>query len=53
MEKNGIELYENKGWDHEVSPYGLQNGYLDYYFKCYMLLEEVYMANDWIYENLK
>ena len=30
MEKNRIKLYENKVWGFEVSPYGLENGYLDY-----------------------
>ena len=30
MEKNTIELYDNKVWGIKVSTYGLENGYLDY-----------------------
>lgn len=30
MEKNTIKLYGDKVWGITVSPYGLENGYLDY-----------------------
>lgn len=31
MEKNKIKLHGNKVWGIEVSKYGRENGYLDYY----------------------
>lgn len=49
MRNNTITMYNNKVWGHEVSKYGLENGYLDYQTLSKMIGD--YILNNYIREE--